>query len=133
DLGNSKRSWSQIVATGQKMKVPTLSRRSDTEGTRKAIDTKVIYERSDLAEQLRIHRAESILQQALHDDAVLFELPRDELRDHIAAYQLIQETCGRVLGCRNIDNGRLRQQYYLIEATFAAVESYNQAVTSGVT
>ncbi|KAI8327547.1 hypothetical protein BC941DRAFT_519671 [Chlamydoabsidia padenii] len=127
-------SWSQIVANGRSLKVPTMATRFEQDGARKNLEQKIIYECEDLADQMRIHRAETILQQALHDDAVLFELPRAEISHYIDAYRMIQDKCGRVLGCRNIDNGRKnRQQFFLIETTFATMESTEQAITRGVT
>jgi hypothetical protein len=127
-------SWSEIVAAGQKLKVPTINRRQLNNEDRQNFENTVIYECEDLAVQMRIHRAETILQQALNYGAVLFELPRAELEDYISGYKLISKQLGRLLGVRNIDNGRLnRQQYYLIEATFATSESFEEAITHGVT
>lgn len=61
------------------------------------------------------------------------ELPRTEFTTQVGANRAIQDTFGRVLGCRNIESHQQRQQYYLIETTFAAKESTEQAITRGIT
>ncbi|CAO3621822.1 unnamed protein product [Cunninghamella echinulata] len=90
---------------------------------RRAMEKVKVYEHPELQDQLHLHRAETILQQVLHSNAVLFEIPaKTQYRE---AYKLIEDSCGRVLGFRCINKPK--------ENSFANETSRIEAISKGVT
>lgn len=127
-------SWSEIVSKGLALKVPLSKNSKQQAQIRKNMDKHLIFEHPDLKDQLRIHRAEQILQQALHSKAVLFDLP--SFSNHLDAYAAIESNCGKVLGfrCLNKSNSQeSKQKNFLIEAKFANEESRLLAIDKGIT
>ncbi|CAO3647619.1 unnamed protein product [Cunninghamella echinulata] len=125
--------WTQIVSRGLELKVPKTNNGREIAMQRRAMEKIKVYEHPELQDQLRIHRAEVILQQALHSNDVLFEIPYcTHYRD---AYKLIEDTCGRVLGFRCINKPKENntKQNLLIEAKFANETDRKEAISKGIT
>ncbi|KAI9303489.1 hypothetical protein BJ944DRAFT_268308, partial [Cunninghamella echinulata] len=124
--------WTEIVSRGLELNVPKTNNGREIAMQRRAMEKVKVYEHPDLQDQLRLHRAEAILQ-ALHINDVLFETPANtHYRD---AYKLIEDSCGRVLGFRCINKPKENsvKQNLLIEAKFANETSRIEAINKGVT
>ncbi|SAM00534.1 hypothetical protein [Absidia glauca] len=105
-IATTSRKWSEIVAKGQTMKVPTTSfRKNHDQQDRQATESIIIFERDDLAAQMKLHRAEMILQQALNPDTVLFEIPGSaDLGNEGAIYKMIEKQLGLAIGFRTVSH-----------------------------
>ncbi|KAI8086807.1 uncharacterized protein BX664DRAFT_374825 [Halteromyces radiatus] len=91
-------SWAQKVAKGLQAKVPAPMNCKDLMGDQIHYTAVTLYEDEQLKDQIRIHRAEQIIQQTLEEEAVLFELPKREFSTLTEAYTLIQDQIGIIDG-----------------------------------
>lgn len=135
DGGKGQMSWSDIVAKGNQMKVPTSSYRKDnTTYDRHSTESIVIYEREELAAQMKIHRAEVILQQSLHPDTVLFEFPAsNEVGDEPTIYKMIEKQLGLAIGFRCVSHPNKNKRGNIIIEAKLTEEAHEKALTEGVT
>lgn len=123
--------WSEIVAKGQKMKVPSMVTRR---GEKPTDVPSIIYEREELASLMKMHRAEAMLEVALHNNCVLFEFPTMAFPNKTDVYQELITQIGRMLGGRLITapphraNGK-----FMVETKFATEEHMEQAINQGIT
>ncbi|KAI8330240.1 hypothetical protein BC941DRAFT_441328 [Chlamydoabsidia padenii] len=135
DIAGESRKWSEIVAKGQKMKVPTTTfRKNKDQNDKMATASVVIFERDDLAAQMKLHRAEMILQQALNPDTVLFEFPGTaDLGNEGTTYKLIEKQLGLAIGFRTVSHpNKNRRGNIIIEAKLME-EGHDKALTEGLT
>jgi hypothetical protein len=123
--------WSQIVAKGNEMKIPTASL---TRPDRTKMETVMIYEIPDMTARMRIHRAEAILQLPLHNNTVLFEFPTAAFPVKEDAITHLGKEIGTMLGARTINapTGRNNGKF-IIEARFAQEQDTDKAISTGVT
>ncbi|SAL96869.1 hypothetical protein, partial, partial [Absidia glauca] len=123
--------WSEIVAKGQKMKVPSMVTRR---GEKLTDVPSIIYELEELASLMKMHRAEAMLEVALHNNCALFEFPTLAFPNKTDVYQELITQIGRMLGGRLITapphraNGK-----FMVETKFAAEEHMEQAINQGIT
>ncbi|CAO3588727.1 unnamed protein product [Absidia cylindrospora] len=93
-----------------------------------------LYEIDDLAGMMRVHRAESILEMALHSDTVLFEFPTREFPVPADVYSKLRTEIGSLLGARIISQSSGRSSgTFMVEAKFAAQTSVDLAINTGLT
>lgn len=134
-IATTSRKWSEIVAKGQTMKVPTTSfRKNHDQQDRQATESIIIFERDDLAAQMKLHRAEMILQQALNPDTVLFEFPGSaDLGNEGAIYKMIEKQLGLAIGFRTVSHpNKNRRGNIIIEAKLTE-DAHAKALTEGLT
>ncbi|SAL96028.1 hypothetical protein, partial, partial [Absidia glauca] len=123
--------WSEIVAKGMKLKIPTATTRRDEKST--AVAT-TIYELEELKSLMRVHRAETMLEMSLHQNCVLFEFPTMEFVPKTDAYVELKKQIGRLVGGRIITapphkaNGK-----FMVEAKFATEDHTEAAISHGIT
>jgi hypothetical protein len=122
--------WSEIAARGNNMKVPTINRPT-TEGL--PTEKVTIYERPDLQNLMKVHRAEGMLGMALHDDTVLFELPVKEFTTLEDSYETLRRQIGTPLGARIIrPNNKRPTETFMLEARFEEEADMEKAISQGV-
>src|ERR1700730_19339570 len=126
--------WSEVVARGLKAKVPTALQRKDQFGMPQHLETIVMYEDENLADQLRAQKAAAIIQQALHPGTVLFTFGSDVFQDRTLAYNTIEKEIGPAKGFRPISlYGNQRRNELIIEANFRNIEDASRAIKQGFT
>lgn len=91
-------SWSTVVAKSLKTKVPPLRRRVDITGNRESYKVDIMFEDPEISEYLRHQRALSIVKTAIQPGAVIFSLPSSQFTHQSAAYKLVIDQIGPVVG-----------------------------------
>ncbi|KAI8327637.1 hypothetical protein BC941DRAFT_259914, partial [Chlamydoabsidia padenii] len=122
--------WRDIVAKGNNLKIPTnRSRRDD----RPTTEPTTIFEVEDLSGLMKVHRAEAMLEMALHDDCVLFEFPTIEFPVPTDSYRIISQQIGRMVGGRTITSPPNRSNgKFMVEVKFATVQDTDKAINEGI-
>jgi Zinc knuckle len=96
------------------------------------LETIVMYEDENLADQLRAQKAAAIIQQALHPGTVLFTFGSDVFQDRTLAYNAIEKEIGPAKGFRPISlYGNQRRNELIIEANFRNIEDASRAIKQG--
>ncbi|KAI8078923.1 uncharacterized protein BX664DRAFT_287132, partial [Halteromyces radiatus] len=127
-------SWAQKVAKGLQAKVPAPMNSKDLMGDQIHYTAVTLYEDEQLKDQIRIHRAEQIIQQTLEEEAVLFELPKREFTTLTEAYTLIQDQIGIIDGVTPLNRfGSNTRGNLLLEVTFVESQHASDAIEKGIT
>ncbi|ORZ02003.1 hypothetical protein BCR42DRAFT_338924 [Absidia repens] len=124
-------SWSDIVSKGKSLKVPISSRRIPD---RQQTESTQIFAIPKLANRMRVHRAEALLQLPLHNDTVLFELPAMPFEEKEEVFSLLSTQIGPTLGARIITAPPNRMNgMFMVEARFNKEDHTEKALTEGLT
>jgi hypothetical protein len=86
----------------------------------------------ELAKLIKLHRAESILEMALHSDTVLFECLNKDFENPKEVYSIMTKEIGALTGARIIkqNNGRPTGTF-MVEALFTKHDDAEKAITQG--
>jgi hypothetical protein len=123
--------WSDIVSIGRSLKIPTISRQQLDRQSTTALTT---YEIPRLADRMKIHRAEALLQLPLHNDTVLFELPSMAFDIKEDVFLTLASQIGPTLGARIISGPPNRMNgKFMVEAKFQTQDDTDKALNDGIT
>lgn len=125
-------SWASKVAGGRNVKIPHRMQNMDTSGEKIVYTIETIYENEQLKEQLRITRAEELIQSSLQDNSVLFEVPKGEFTSLTNLYRLIQTQIGPIIRVVPISQFGNLKGNILVEVTFEKDEDANVAIAEGI-
>ncbi|ORY99646.1 hypothetical protein BCR42DRAFT_444609 [Absidia repens] len=122
--------WSEIAARGNAMKIPSSNYKRNDYATTEITDLYVVDELADL---LKVHRAESILEMALHNDTILFEFLAKDFSNPTEVYGPMTAKLGKMIGARIIkpNNGRSTGTF-MVEAKFEKKEASTKAISEGI-
>ncbi|GAB5587949.1 hypothetical protein Unana1_02849 [Umbelopsis nana] len=110
DPEGTTKAWSDIVKTGQTIKIP-VTRRSNQATVK--YHSEVVYEAPEFQHQKWAAEAESIVKRALNPGSVLFEF-HAEAFDKEDAYDLIVKEIGLANGVRPINEYRKSSRGHLL-------------------
>lgn len=128
--------WSTIAARGLKTKVPEPMRIISEEGTRERLVSNVLYEDEDIKTHLMAQKVYSVLQNTLSPNSVLFSFPGNLFEHRTAAYKLVLDQIGPVVGDVfnpvSMFGNRLKNEL-LFSAVFRDSDNMKLAIEEGVT
>ncbi|ORZ02000.1 hypothetical protein BCR42DRAFT_338966, partial [Absidia repens] len=122
--------WSDIVARGQMMKVPSQTPHRDGQMSQEYLK---LYEIEEYADLMKIHRAESVLEMALHSNTVIFEFLSSDFENPRDVYSKLSKDLGTLTGARIIKPNIGRNTgTFMVEARFETQQIVNSAISKGI-
>jgi hypothetical protein len=93
--------------------------------------TEIVYEMKGFSEQQRSEKAAAILKRALNPDAIIFELPKEEM-DADSVVEEIVSQIGEIAGYTNLNLYNLKAKNTMLEIVFEETEDVQMALSTGV-
>lgn len=109
-LGHQGLSWSEVTRKGLHAPIPSakLSAKSGTKTSPFNTKTEIVFEVEGYSNQQRSQKAALILKRALNPDAVIFELPTEDMETDLIVEEIVKQI-GDIAGYTNLGLYRRRQ------------------------
>jgi hypothetical protein len=92
--------------------------------------TEIVYEMKGLSEQQRSLKAAAILKRALNPDAIIFELPKEEMDADSVVEEIISQI-GEIAGYTNLNLYNLKAKNNMLEIVFEETEDVQKVLSIG--